>query len=134
MQIYSTSQKATSSLIANIRRKCKDAIYVIGNYSMPMIKYQTSARGIGFVRLLRNAVFKVYRIDEYRTLRKDCTSGHCPSCTGGVQFFLKVRDPRPFQRGRRPEVLCHGLLKCDSCPQMWNRDLLAVLNFRTVVK
>ncbi|KAJ1664454.1 hypothetical protein EV178_004066 [Coemansia sp. RSA 1646] len=76
-----------------------------------------------------------------------CTST-CPNClTGTLETFLKVPNPRPYQREKMKEVLCHGLLKCTNelCmgpvevdgvlnprSRMYSRDLAAVLNFRHI--
>ncbi|KAJ2215717.1 hypothetical protein EV179_001941 [Coemansia sp. RSA 487] len=85
---------------------------------------------------------RVYLIDEFRT------SKTCPNClTGTLETFLKVPNPRPYQREKMKEVLCHGLLKCTNelCmgpvevdgvlnprSRMYSRDLAAVLNFRHI--
>jgi hypothetical protein len=127
MQSYINNQRADHNLITNLRTNYgNDAVFILGDYSNPNVRFHAPARGIGFVRLLKKNGFRVYRINEFRTSR------FCP-CSDQAQPFLTVDNPRPFQRQKRPRVLCHGLLRCCSCKKLWNRDLLATHNFRTIV-
>jgi transposase len=104
-----------------------DAVLIVGNYSMPNMRFQKPAKGKGLLSLMKKRGFEVYRIDEFRS------SSYCPSCQGKVRPFLRVPNPRPYQRVQRPTIFCHGLLKCGDCGRKWNRDLLATLNFRYIV-
>ncbi|KAL4205631.1 hypothetical protein AB4K20DRAFT_1953089 [Rhizopus microsporus] len=51
----------------------------------------------------------------------------------------RIQSPRPFRRAENTIVECYGLLRCtnrqclQSFPQLWNRDLTAVLNFRRMM-
>ncbi|KAJ1666524.1 hypothetical protein IW140_004629 [Coemansia sp. RSA 1813] len=137
-------QQADEKLAKSIRVTCDDEkpTVVLGNWSAPMVRYHEPIRGVGLRRMLRKKGCQVYLIDEFRT------SKTCPNClTGTLKKFLKVPNPRPYQRKKRKEVLCHGLLKCtnelcmgpvevDSVltprSRMYNRDLAAVLNFRHI--
>ncbi|KAJ2567676.1 hypothetical protein IW140_004379 [Coemansia sp. RSA 1813] len=137
-------QQADEQLAKSIRVTCDDEkpTVILGNWSAPMARYHEPIRGVGFRRMLRKKGCQVYLIDEFRT------SKTCPNClTGTLKTFLKVPNPRPYQRKKTKEVLCHGLLKCtnelcmgpvevDSVltprSRMYNRDLAAVLNFRHI--
>ncbi|KAJ1663317.1 hypothetical protein IW140_005101 [Coemansia sp. RSA 1813] len=137
-------QQTDERLAKSIRATCDDEkpTVILGNWSAPMTRYHEPIRGVGFRRMLRKKGCRVYLIDEFRT------SKACPNClTGTLQKFLKVLNPRPYQREKMKEVLCHGLLKCTNelCmgpvevddaltprSRMYNRDLAAVLNFRHI--
>ncbi|KAJ2535521.1 hypothetical protein EV175_006903, partial [Coemansia sp. RSA 1933] len=94
--------------------------------------------------MLQQHGFQVYLLDEY------CTSKTCPACIkGSLTTFKHVKNPWPYQRNARPQVICHGLLSCksencmepiangsDASPhhvRLWNQDLAAVLNFRHIL-
>ncbi|KAJ1770076.1 hypothetical protein IW140_004961 [Coemansia sp. RSA 1813] len=137
-------QQTDERLAKSIRATCNDEkpTVILGNWSAPMARYHEPIRGVGFRRILRKKGCQVYLIDEFRT------SKACPNClTGTLEKFLKVPNPRPYQREKMKEVLCHGLLKCTNelCmgpvevdgvltprSRMYNRDLAAVLNFRHI--
>ncbi|KAJ1772058.1 hypothetical protein LPJ74_001793 [Coemansia sp. RSA 1843] len=137
-------QQADEQLAKSIRVTCDNEkpTVILGNWSAPMARYHEPIRGVGFRRMLRKKGCRVYLIDEFRT------SKTCPNClTGTLKKFLKVPNPRPYQRRKMKEVLCHGLLKCTNelCmgpvevdgaliprSRMYNRDLAAVLNFRHI--
>ncbi|KAJ2089651.1 hypothetical protein IW138_003249 [Coemansia sp. RSA 986] len=137
-------QQADEQLAKSIRATCDDEkpTVILGNWSVPMARYHEPIRGVGFQRMLRKKGCRVYLIDEFRT------SKACPNClTGTLKKFLKVPNPRPYQRKKMKEVLCHGLLKCTNeiCmgpmemdgvltprSRIYNRDLAAVLNFRHI--
>ncbi|KAJ2526854.1 hypothetical protein EV175_007610, partial [Coemansia sp. RSA 1933] len=86
----------------------------------------------------------VYLLDEY------CMSKTCPVCIkGSLTTFKHIKNPWPYQRNTRPQVICHGLLSCKNkkcmepmangsaalphCTCLWNRDLAAVLNFSHIL-
>ncbi|KAJ2093256.1 hypothetical protein IW138_000549 [Coemansia sp. RSA 986] len=137
-------QQADERLAESIRMTCDDekSTVILGNWSAPMARYHEPIRGVGFRRMLRKKGCRVHLIDEFRT------SKICPNCLiGTLEKFLKVPNPRPYQRKKMKEVLCHGLLKCTNelCmgpvevdgvltprSRMYNRDLAAVLNFRHI--
>ncbi|KAJ1662292.1 hypothetical protein EV178_006013 [Coemansia sp. RSA 1646] len=137
-------QQADEKLAKSIRVTCDDEkpTVILGNWSMPMARYHEPIRGVGLRRILRKKGCQVHLIDEFRT------SKACPNCFAGtLKKFLKVPNPRPYQRKKLKEVLCHGLLKCTNqlCmgpvevdgvltprSRMYNRDLAAILNFRHI--
>jgi hypothetical protein len=49
-----------------------NAVFVMGNFSMPSVKHQASSLGIGMRRLLSENGFNILLIDEY------ATSSYCP--------------------------------------------------------
>ena len=90
---------------------------------------------LGIRDLLQRKGFDILLLDEYRT------SSRCPLCKSIVKPFKHRRTPRSW-RGNDSPRLVHGLLKCgseecrtilDGKERLWNRDLLATLNFRAIL-
>ncbi|KAJ2478472.1 hypothetical protein IWW56_003693 [Coemansia sp. RSA 2131] len=145
-------------LVNRLRKRfTPDAIFVMGNWSASMTRYHEPIQGKFWRTLLKRGGFTVYLINEH------LTSSFCPNCEERISTFLDVPNPRPWMRTKRPEVKCHGLLGCTSqtCVEfkgnylgqkkdesedesegekkgdvkrrLWNRDLAAVLNFRSIL-
>ncbi|KAG1290811.1 hypothetical protein G6F66_008331 [Rhizopus arrhizus] len=128
-------QKLVRSLKAKFGQ---DAVLVFGDWSAPNVKYQEQTRSKGLIRMLKKNGFVVYLINEYKT------SSHCPTYENELEKFKIVPNPRPYQRKKKPDVLCNGLLRCKSLPclkqqatgikrRLWNRDQAAVLNFLKIL-
>ncbi|KAG1505783.1 hypothetical protein G6F52_012054 [Rhizopus delemar] len=83
----------------------QDAVLVFGDWSASNVKYQESTRSKGLIRMLKRNGFVVYLINEYKT------SSHCPACENELEKFKTVPNPRPYQRKKKPDVLCNGLLR-----------------------
>ncbi|KAJ2657297.1 hypothetical protein IW148_005240 [Coemansia sp. RSA 1199] len=149
------NRKRADQLLVNRlhQRFTLDAIFVMGNWGAPMTRFHEPIRGKGWRTLLKRGGFTVYLINEH------LTSSFCPICEERISTFLNVPNPRPWMRTKCPEVKCHGLLGCTSqaCVEfkgnylgqkkdesegekkgdvkwrLWNRDLAAVLNFRSIL-
>ncbi|KAG1019887.1 hypothetical protein G6F26_009744 [Rhizopus arrhizus] len=128
-------QKLVRSLKAKFGQ---DAVLVFGDWSAPNVKYQEQTRSKGLIRMLKKNGFVVYLINEYKT------SSHCPTYENELEKFKIVPNPRPYQRKKKPDVLCNGLLRCKSLSclkqqttgikrRLWNRDQAAVLNFLKIL-
>ncbi|KAJ2538244.1 hypothetical protein GGF49_006034 [Coemansia sp. RSA 1853] len=158
LSAFINRKRADQLLVNRLRQRfSQDAVFILGNWSAPMAKFHEPIRGKGWRTLLKRAGFDVYLIDEY------LTSKTCPICEERISTFLNVQNPRPFRRTSRPMVKCHGLLGCQSqkCMEffdtysrgylgekkdesegekkgdvkrrLWNHDLAAVLNFRSIL-
>ncbi|KAJ2497699.1 hypothetical protein GGH96_004882 [Coemansia sp. RSA 1972] len=138
LSAFLNRQRTDQLLINRLKQKfSRDAVFVMGNWGASMTRYHELVRGKGWRTLLKCGGFPVYLINKY------LTSSLCPTCENPVSTFHYVKNPRPYRRTRRPIVKCHGLVGCPSrtCTQfkgkhlgkvkrrLWNRDLLAVLNF-----
>ncbi len=89
------------------------------------MKFLEPTKGVGMRKLFTRAGYEVLLVDEFRT---SCT---CYGCQGGACVKFKyVKNPRPWRREKRSEVLCHGLLSCQNCKRLWNRDRNGSLNIR----
>ncbi|KAG0891114.1 hypothetical protein G6F34_011942 [Rhizopus arrhizus] len=116
----------------------QDAVLVFGDWSAPNVKYQEPTRSKGLIRMLKKNGFVVYLINKYKT------SSHYPTCENELEKFKTVPNPRPYQRKKKPDVLCNGLLRCKNLlclkqqttgikRRLWNRDQAAVLNFLKIL-
>ncbi|KAG1042688.1 hypothetical protein G6F43_011834 [Rhizopus delemar] len=93
-------------LVRSLRAKFgQDAVLVFGDWSAPNVKYQEPTRSKGLIRMLKKNGFVVYLINEYKT------SSHCPTCENELEKFKTVPNLRPYQRKKKPDVLCNGLLR-----------------------
>ncbi|KAG1416609.1 hypothetical protein G6F59_009203 [Rhizopus arrhizus] len=95
-------QKLVHSLKAKFGQ---DAVLVFGDWSAPNVKYQEPTRSKGLIRMLKKNGFVVYLINEYKT------SSHCPTCENELEKFKTIPSPPLYQRKKKPNVLCNGLLK-----------------------
>ncbi|KAJ2482397.1 hypothetical protein IWW56_001054 [Coemansia sp. RSA 2131] len=158
LSAYVNRKRADQLLVNRLRERfTPDAVFVMGNWGAPMTRYHEQIRGKFWRTLLKRAGFDVYLIDEH------LTSSFCPICEERISTFLDVPNPRPWMRTSRLMVKCHGLLGCQSqtCVEfegnylgekkgesedeseaekkggvkrrLWNRDLAAVLNFRSIL-
>ena len=41
------------------------------------------------------------------------------------------KNPKPYKSGN---ILCHGLIKCQTCLGVWNRDVNSVTNIYRIAK
>ncbi|KAG1132741.1 hypothetical protein G6F37_013339 [Rhizopus arrhizus] len=93
-------------LVRSLKTKFgQDAVLVFGEWSAPNVKYQEPTRNKGLIRMLKKNGLVVYLINEYKT------SSHCPTCENELEKFKTVPNPRPYQRKKKPDVLCNGLLR-----------------------
>ncbi|KAI9311409.1 hypothetical protein BX666DRAFT_1063248 [Dichotomocladium elegans] len=138
LSAYINQKQADARLVRTLRRRFgKDTVLVMGNWSAPITRFHEPIRGKGWRDIFKRHGFKVYLIDEYRT------SVTCPECSDRLETFKRIPNPRPWQRIKRPEIKCHGLLRCTnlncsksmefSRSRLWNRDTAAVLNFRHIL-
>ena len=98
----------------------EETIVAIGDFEQRKHrKFKEPAKGKGFRTLFRKAGYGVYLVDEFRT------SCRCSACGGECKTFRVCENPRPYRTG---SVLRHGLVKCDTCSTLWNRDTNAASN------
>ncbi|CEG82723.1 hypothetical protein RMATCC62417_16752 [Rhizopus microsporus] len=93
-------------LVRNLKAKFgHDAVLILGNWSAPNTKYHELTRNKRFISMLKKNGFSVYLINEYKT------SSYCPTCENELETFKTVSNPRPYQRNKNSNILCHGLLR-----------------------
>ena len=91
------------------------------------MKFKEPVKGKGFHSLFRRAGYKVYLVDEFRT------SCRCSACEehGVCSTFRECDNPKPYKERR---ILRHGLVKCQTCSRLWNRDVNAASNIWKIAK
>jgi hypothetical protein len=98
----------------------EESIVAIGDFDQRKHrKFKEPVKGKGFRTLFRKAGYGVYLVDEFRT------SCRCSACGGECKTFRVCENPRPYRTG---SVLRHGLVKCNTCSRLWNRDTNAASN------
>ena len=126
---FINTQKSESKMVKNFSNKFgkpQNTIYIMGDYD----KGNNNMKGKEpvickkFRRIFRNAGYKTYLINEFRT------SKLCNNCHNELEMFLE----KPYKNGTK---LCHGLLRCQSikpqCEIIHNRDKNAVQNMLNIV-
>ena len=102
-----------------------ETIVAIGDFEQRKHrKYKEPIKGKGFRTLFRKAGYGVYLVDEFRT------SCRCSACGGECKIRV-CENPRPFRTG---SVLRHGLVSCETCSRLWNRDTNAASNIWKIAK
>jgi len=92
------------------------------------MKYKESTKGISMRKLFRQNNYKVYLVDEFRT---SCMCSICKTEIGRCEKFQIRKNPKPYKSGN---ILCHGLLKCKTCNNVWNRDVNSATNIYRIAK
>lgn len=90
------------------------------------MKFKEPVKGKEFRNLLRKKGYEVYLVDEFRT------SCRCSHCEGECKTFRKCLNPRSWKRKSNKIILRHGLLLCQQCKRLWNRDYNASRNIYKV--
>ena len=91
-------------------------------------------RGKSMRRLFRKAGYLVYLVWEFRT---SCKCSNCQSVDeGNCEKFKIIPNPKQYTLPleQRDKVECHGLLKCDTCGILWNRDENSARNIYRIAK
>ncbi|KAL9540888.1 hypothetical protein MBANPS3_009441 [Mucor bainieri] len=113
---------------------------VLGDHSLPNMRYHEPVPGLALRRRLQSFGFHVSLLNEY------LTSQICPFCLNHqhrLENFRVCHNPRPPVAGRlnyEPLTIRWGLLRCSNAEcqvnngnrRILNRDMAAVLNFRTI--
>jgi hypothetical protein len=112
--------------------KPEETIFVIGDYDKGNYNMKNKETVIckKIRRIFRNAGYKTYLINEFRT------SKLCNSCNEELEKFLEIPSKKPKRKGEKE--ICHGLLRCKSVKHeseiFHNRDKNAVQNMLKIVK
>jgi transposase len=128
---YVNTQKSESKFIKNIKKKFggpDTTLIAIGDWNdgNHHRRFNEPVIGIGLRKILRKAKYKVFLVDEFRTSRM-CSE--CMDENGINEKFRRVNNPRPWRGG---QILCNGLLRCQTCQRLWNRDLNAAINIYNI--
>ena len=115
-----------------------DTTILLGDWSASNMRFHAPCKVKGFRDMFKRAGYDVFLVNEH------LTSSICPICNErSLETFRSRPSPRPWRRGHFQIV--HGLLRCKSeiCQlivneqkvnRLWNRDDVATLNIRAVVR
>ena len=104
----------------------EEVVIAFGDWAQKhQMKWKEPTKGRGFRKLFRRHGYEVFLVDEFRT---SCMCYACADEAARCEKFLIVANKSPRSKNDRPQILCHGLLKCKTCSRVWNRDANASLN------
>jgi hypothetical protein len=92
-------------------------------------KFKEPVKGKGLRKMLRTYGYETFLIDE------NCTSKRCFACkTNGYncETFRNRIHPDKNREERKSRIV-HGLLMCQHCKKVWNRDINASLNILEII-
>ncbi|KAH9255465.1 hypothetical protein BASA81_006584 [Batrachochytrium salamandrivorans] len=124
---YINSQRSDAKMVNDFGAKLgtkEQVVLAYGDWGQGShhMQHHAPTRRVGMRRLFEKAGYLVVLVDEYLTSRT------CYACDGRCAKFKMVPQPRPWMRETRPQVLRHGLLRCNDCSRHWNRDRNGSLN------
>jgi len=129
---YINRKKNEQKLINNFRKifgKPEDVIICLGDFEQKQhMKYKESIKGKGMRMLFRQNNYKTYLVDEFRT---SCMCSICKTEIGRCEKFQIRENPKPYKSGN---ILVHGLIKCQTCLGVWNRDVNSATNIYRIAK
>jgi transposase len=129
---YINRKKNEQKLINNFKKifgKPEDVIICGGDFEQKQhMKYKEPTKGIGMRKLIRQNGYKLYLVDEFRT---SCMCSICKEKTGRCEKFQIRKNPKPYKSGN---ILVHGLIKCQTCLGVWNRDVNGATNIYRIAK
>ena len=130
---YINRKKHEQKMINNFKKifgKPEDVIICAGDFEQKQgMKYgKEPVKGKGIRRIFRDNGYKLYLVDEFRT---SCMCSICKEETGRCEKFLTRKNPKPYKSGN---ILVHGLIKCQTCLGVWNRDVNSATNIYRIAK
>ena len=126
-------KKHEQKMINNFKKifgKPEDVIICAGDFEQKQgMKYgKEPVKGKGIRRIFRDNGYKLYLVDEFRT---SCMCSICKEETGRCDKFITRKNPKPYKSGN---ILVHGLIKCQTCLGVWNRDVNSATNIYRIAK
>ena len=129
---YINKKKHEQKMINNFKKifgKPEDIIICGGDFEQKQhMKYKEPVKGKGIRRIFRDNGYKLYLVDEFRT---SCMCSICKEETGRCDKFQIRKNPKPYKSGN---ILVHGLIKCQTCLGVWNRDVNGATNICRIAK
>lgn len=129
---YINRKKHEQKMINDFKKifgKPEDVIICAGDFEQKQhMKYKEPVKGKGIRRIFRDNGYKLYLVDEFRT---SCMCSICKEETGRCDKFQIRENPKPYKSGN---ILVHGLIKCQTCLGVWNRDVNGATNICRIAK
>ena len=129
---YINRKKNEQKLINNFKKifgKSEETIVIFGDFEQKQhMKYKEPIKGKGMRTLFRQNNYKTYLVNEFRT---SCMCSICKTEIGRCEKFQIRKNPKPYKSGN---ILVHGLIKCQTCLGVWNRDVNGATNICRIAK
>ena len=129
---YINRKKNEQKLINNFKKifgKPEETIVIFGDWEQKQhMKYKEPIKGKGMRMLFRQNNYKTYLVDEFRT---SCMCSICKTELGRCEKFQIRKNPKPYKSNN---ILVHGLIKCQTCLGVWNRDVNGATNICRIAK
>jgi hypothetical protein len=124
---FINTQRSEAKMVNRFRAKFgppETTIICIGDWSSSphQMRFHEPTKGKGWRKVFRKAGYQVYLV------RESYTSKRCFNCKdpdAECKKFRNVVNPRPWKKNI---VLRNGLIRCNKCNTLWNRDLNGSLN------
>jgi transposase len=130
LNAYSNMKRCEAMFINRFKKlfgEPKDLVIGIGDFEQHKHrKFKEPVKGKGFRTLLRKNGYDLYLVDEYKT---SCT---CHNCHERCDTFRYCQNPKPWKQEQT--IKRHGLVMCQTCHSIWNRDVNASLNIHDIMK
>ena len=94
----------------------EDIIICIGDWEQKKrMKYgKEPTKGKGIRKIFKQSKYQIYLVDEFRT------SCRCSKCGNECSTFRECKNPKPWKK--EETITRHGVVKCQTCHTLWNRD------------
>jgi len=129
---YINRKKNEQKLINNFKKifgKPEETIVIFGDWEQKQhMKYKEPIKGKGMRMLFRQNNYKTYLVDEFRT---SCMCSICKTELGRCEKCQIRKNPKPYKSNN---ILVHGLIKCQTCLGVWNRDVNGATNICRIAK
>jgi transposase len=130
LNAYNNIKRCEAKFINRLEKlfgKPNEVVTGIGDFEQHQHrKFKEPVKGKGLRTLLRKHGYDVYLVDEHKT---SCT---CHNCHGRCETFRYCQNPRPWKQEQT--IKRHGLVMCQTCHSIWNRDVNASLNIYEIMK
>jgi hypothetical protein len=127
---YINRQKTEARMVRRFRSiygaPTETVIYIGDWEQLKHRKYKEPSIGKGIRNVFRKAGYEVLLVDEFRT------SCRCFKCHGLCETFRTCPNPKPWKA--EETTIRHGLLMCQTCSGLWNRDVNSSLNILRIVE
>ncbi len=137
---YRNKRRSEDNLLNNFKSRYNissedDVIVAFGDFQQRSgVKFQPPTKGKGMRRIFSKGGYQTFLIDEFRTSKmcSFCCGGDGKEGSGECEYLkdeegkkIKRDSPRPWIKDK---VVVHGLLKCNTCMRLWNRDFNSARN------
>lgn len=130
LNAYSNMKRCEARFINRFKKlfgEPEEVVIGIGDFEQHKHrKFKEPVKGKGFRSLLRKQGYAVFLVDEYKT---SCT---CHNCHERCDTFRYCQNPKPWKQEQT--IKRHGLVMCQTCHSIWNRDVNASLNMYDIMK